>query len=49
VLIITGLPNDPELVNRPSGVPMLAKPFRRAEFMSAIQALLTGDVSIKAP
>jgi CheY-like chemotaxis protein len=40
VLIITGFPSDAGLFNRPSGVAMLAKPFRRSTLIEVLQSLL---------
>jgi CheY-like chemotaxis protein len=39
VLIITGFPSDPGLFDRPSGVAMLAKPFRRVALIEVLQSL----------
>jgi CheY-like chemotaxis protein len=42
VLIITGFPSDAGLFNRPAGVAMLAKPFRRAALIEVVQSLFAG-------
>lgn len=39
VLIITGFPSDAGLFSRPSGVAMLAKPFRRSTLIETLQSL----------
>lgn len=39
VLIITGFPSDAGLFDRPSGVALLAKPFRRAGLIAAVRSL----------
>jgi CheY-like chemotaxis protein len=41
VLIITGFPSDSGLFNRPSGVAMLAKPFRRSALIDVLQSLFS--------
>jgi CheY-like chemotaxis protein len=38
-LIITGFPSDAGLFDRPANVALLAKPFRRAELITALQSL----------
>jgi CheY-like chemotaxis protein len=39
VLIITGYPSDAGLFDRPSSIALLAKPFRRAALIAAVQSL----------
>ena len=39
VLIITGFPSDAGLFNRPSGVAMLAKPFRRSALVETLRSM----------
>jgi CheY-like chemotaxis protein len=41
VLIITGFPSDPGLFNRPSGVAILAKPFRRSALIEVLESLFS--------
>ncbi len=45
VLIITGFPSDAGLFNRPSGVLMLAKPFRRSALIEVLQHLFAAPCS----
>ncbi len=43
VLVITGFPSDGGLFNRPSGVAMLAKPFRRSILIEVLRGLFAGS------
>jgi CheY-like chemotaxis protein len=45
VLIITGFPSDAGLFNRPSGVALLAKPFRRSVLLEVLQSLFAAPSS----
>lgn len=45
-LIITGFPSDAGLFDRPPNVALLAKPFRRAELIAALQSLFAAGPSI---
>ena len=43
VIIITGFPSDVRLFNRPAGVTLLAKPFRRAALIAILQSLFVDN------
>jgi CheY-like chemotaxis protein len=47
VLIITGFPSDAGLFDRPSGVALLAKPFRRAGLIAAVRSLFEAETKIQ--
>jgi CheY-like chemotaxis protein len=47
VLIITGFPSDAGLFDRPSGVALLAKPFRRAGLIAAVRSLFEAATKIQ--